>query len=386
MFRASLVASLVVLPRLSTAAPTFPSQLVATNTTHLSNTLLYTPASNYNDPGTLYARAAQLGNGDILATWENYSPEPPAVSFPIYKSTDGGKTFASFSSIRDQVNSWGLRYQPFLYILPADFAGYAQGTVLAAGNSIPTDLSQTKIDVYASKDNGATWSFVSSVASGGEALPNNGLTPVWEPFLLLRDGTLTCFYSDQRDPAYGQKLVHQSTTDLQTWGKVVDDVAQPVYEQRPGMTIISQLPNRKWFMTFEYGGGSGLENYEFPVYYKISDSPLTFGNVEPQALVATDGTVPKGSPYNVWVPQGGENGTIVVNAASDGDLFVNTRLGEAGSSWKRVKIAQDEAYTRSLTAVNQNQQLLVVGAGDVGVDSLNDVTYSLLSLQALLAT
>ena len=48
---------------------------------------------------------------------------------------------------------------------------------------IPTDLSETKIDVYASTDAGYTWEFVSSVARGGEALPNNGLTPIWEPFI-----------------------------------------------------------------------------------------------------------------------------------------------------------------------------------------------------------
>lgn len=83
------------------------------------------------------------------------------------------------------MNDWGLRYQPFLYQLPQPVGDFAKGTVLVAGNSIPTDLSQSKIDVYASTDNGETWEFVSSVASGGEARPTNGLTPVWEPYLML---------------------------------------------------------------------------------------------------------------------------------------------------------------------------------------------------------
>ena len=176
----------------------------------LSNVTLFTPAPDFTDPGVLYARAAQLPNGDLLATWENYSPEPPLVYFPVYRSTDGGATWAEIGRVRDTVNNWGLRYQPTLYELPQAFGRFAKGTILAAGNSIPTDLSQTKIDVYASTDGGATWTFVSSVASGGEARPNNGLTPVWEPLFFVYDGQLVCYYSDQRDPQHGQKLVHQN--------------------------------------------------------------------------------------------------------------------------------------------------------------------------------
>ena len=54
----------------------------------------------------------------------------------------------------DQVNGWGLRYQPFLYELAEPIGGYEAGTILLAGNSIPDDLSQTQIDLYASTDKG----------------------------------------------------------------------------------------------------------------------------------------------------------------------------------------------------------------------------------------
>ena len=122
--------------------------------------------------------------GTLLATWENYSPEPPAVYFPIFKSKNGGKTWKHISNVTDQVNGWGLRYQPFLYQLPQRVGKYPKGTILLSGSSIPTDLSATLIEVYASRDQGYTWEFVSHVALGGEALPNHGLTPVWEPFLM----------------------------------------------------------------------------------------------------------------------------------------------------------------------------------------------------------
>lgn len=150
-----------------------------------SNKVIFTPPANYTSPRVLYPRTVELRDGSLLATWENYSPEPPAVYFPIYRSTDNGSSWTSIARVTDQTPSgWGLRYQPFLYELPADVGAFKAGTVLCAGNAIPTDLSRTQIDVYASTDGGLTWAFVSHVAAGGTAHPNNGQTPVWEPFLL----------------------------------------------------------------------------------------------------------------------------------------------------------------------------------------------------------
>lgn len=172
-------------------ALTLASPVVSKNTTSVVplidfNKVLYTPPSDYTDPRVLYARTVELkhSHNTLLATWENYSPEPPLVYFPIYRSTDHGASWTQLSNVTDQVNGWGLRYQPFLFELEEDFAGFEKGTVLLAGNSIPTDLSLTQIDLYASRDSGLTWEFVSHVAAGGEAIPNNGLTPVWEPFIL----------------------------------------------------------------------------------------------------------------------------------------------------------------------------------------------------------
>jgi len=145
---------------------------------------IFSPPSNYTDPRVLYPRTVELSDGTLLATWENYSPEPPIVYFPIYESKDSGVSWKMISKVTDQVNGWGLRYQPFLYELPQDFGEFKAGTVLCAGNSIPTNLAKTQIDVYASKDKGYTWSFVSHVAAGGRARPNNGETPVWEPFIM----------------------------------------------------------------------------------------------------------------------------------------------------------------------------------------------------------
>ncbi|KAF5003862.1 hypothetical protein FDECE_9610 [Fusarium decemcellulare] len=318
---------------------------------------IYTPPSNYLTPKTLYGRSVQLADGTILAT----CPEPPKVFFPIYSSSDKGSTWSRLSQVDDKVNGWGLRYQPFLYVLPQKIGNLAKGTILLAGNSIPTDLSKTKIDLYASTDSGKTWSFVSSIASGGKAVPNNGETPVWEPFLMVYNNQLVCYYSDQRDSAYGQKLVHQVSSDGVNWGSVVNDVRGTAYSQRPGMTTVTKLPNGKWMMTFEYGGGSNPNNAAFPVYYRISNSPLTFDSAANQILFSSS-RYPTSSPYLTWSSSGGANGTLVVTANSDNGIYVNTKLGDS-KSWMYYDIPQPGAYSRQAMVMDNPDWLYVMSAG-----------------------
>ncbi|EMC94103.1 glycoside hydrolase family 93 protein [Baudoinia panamericana UAMH 10762] len=353
-------------------------------TTFNNNTIFQSPA-NYTIPGTLYARTVELSDGTLLATWENYSPEPPPVYFPIFKSTDYGQSWAEISRVQDTARGFGLRYQPFLYELPASFAGFKQGDILLSGSSIPTNLSSTHIELYASRDGGYTWSFVSHIADGGVAEPTNGLTPVWEPFLLLLNGELICFYSDQRDPAHGQKLVHQTTTDGESWGPVVDDVAYANYTARPGMTTVASLPGGQWFMTYENGGGmiGGVypNSYQFPVYYKISSSPLTFGNVTGLPLVATDGTVPSSSPYNTAT----RNGLIIVSANSHSEAFINQATSEGkvdGSKWVKVETGERRSYTRSLRLLQheEDRYLLLADGGSLPPSKQNRVQVGLIDI------
>ncbi|KAL5116327.1 hypothetical protein ACEQ8H_005785 [Pleosporales sp. CAS-2024a] len=367
----TLVLSLVTV---ASALPTQPA---------FSQNVIFTPPSNYNVPKVLYSRSVQLADGTLLATWENYSPEPPKVYFPIYQSKDGGQTWKELSRVQDTQNGWGLRYQPFLYVLQQDFPGYKKGTVLLAGNSIPTDLSKTQIDLYASKDCGATWQFVSHLASGGEAQPNNGLTPVWEPFLMENKGTLIHYYSDQRDNAtHGQKLVHQTSTDLKNWGPVVDDVAYPTYTDRPGMTTVAKLPNGQFIMTYEYGGGPAIpSSYQFPVYYKIVSDPEKLNAATGISLKATDGTIPSGSPYVVWTPVGGKYGTIIVSASSNTEVFINKALGQG--PWTKVATPEKSAYTRHLRVLSDPTKLLIMGAGQLPPSTTNKVELSVMNIASL---
>ena len=59
---------------------------------------------------------------------------------------------------------------------------------------------------------------------------------------IYSNGKLICYYSDQRDNAtHGQTIVHQVSTDLKTWGPVVEDVAYPTYTDRPGMPVVTKV-------------------------------------------------------------------------------------------------------------------------------------------------
>jgi hypothetical protein len=369
-FLLSLLPLASALPQQSPVPSTFAQRVV------------FTPPSNYTDPRVLYARTAQFSDGTLLSTWENYSPEPPQVYFPIYQSDDGGYNWREIARVQDQAQpTWGLRYQPFLYVLPDDFAGYPAGTVLLSGSSIPTDLSKTQIELYASTDRGVTWEFVSHIAAGGEARPNNGLTPVWEPFLMLANDKLICYYSDQRDTAYGQKMVHQTTTDLKTWGPVVNDVRYPTYTDRPGMPTIALLPNGKYIMAYEYGGGPGFSNYQFPVHYKIVEDPEKFDEAVGVQLKTTDGTLPTGSPYVVWSPVGGDNGTIIASAHSSGDIYINKALGEG--AWTKVASPETSHYTRHLRVLNDSNKLLIMGGGQLPPSTTNTVRLSVMDISNL---
>ncbi|KAL2669993.1 hypothetical protein Neosp_014872 [[Neocosmospora] mangrovei] len=364
---------------LDNAPPTLVKRTLPTST--FSNKVIFSPPSNagWTDPRVLYARAIELSDGSLLSTWENYSPEPPLVYFPIFKSTDGGVSWTEIGKIEDQVNGWGLRYQPDLYELPRAIGNFPKGTIIGSGNSIPTDLSKTKIDVYASTDGGKSWKFVSSIAEGGEARPNNGLTPVWEPYMMVYKDQLVCYYSDQRDPKYGQKLVHQTTKDLLSWSALVNDVVDDNnYSARPGMPQLALLPNGQYIYVYEVCGTDGCR-----VHYRLSSDPLNILSAPGHSLVSDKGTRPVSSPSVVWSKVGGANGSIIVSAGSQSAIFVNKNLGADGS-WVEYATPQPNAYTRSLMTFKEDDNyLLIIGGGRLPPSSTNQVSLSVVKLTDL---
>lgn len=325
---------------------------------HATGEVLYTPPEGTPGAGAMYPRVERLNHDDrgedvLLATFEHYlsADEEHAEKpfFPIYRSTDGGETWSRFAEIHDTQNDWGLRYQPVLFELPEPVGPWDAGTVLAAGNSIPDDRSRTKIDVYASEDHGETWSFVSSLASGGEAIPQIGATPVWEPeFAISADGDLVCYFADERhrDEGYDQLVGHRVSRDGgQTWEEEVYDAAIPDGEERPGMPVVTKLPDGRYVLTFEVVG----PKHEGGVFVKTSPDGVSWGDpADLGAPVRTDdGAQLTNGPYVTWTPKGGESGTVIVSAktlrdedgeqaAGSGEVLLATTDLDEFASWTRI--------------------------------------------------
>ncbi|WP_425957000.1 sialidase family protein [Xylanimonas sp. McL0601] len=298
--------------------------------------------------GASYARAVRLSTSQpgrsrtLLATYQSFG----GLAFPLFRSDDDGRTWTQHGSVLGATAAPGLYVQPHLYELPRAFAGLPKGALLFACNFWPFDLTNfsiksTNIQLYASTDAGLTWELVSTVAQGGPPDTTNGATPVWEPFLLLNKDKLICYYSDQRDPSFGQKLAHQTSTDLHTWGPVVDDATGTEYVQRPGMTTVAQLNENLWIMTYELG----LPDGTYPVHYRIAKDPEEFRFSEAVALVDQGGHAPNAAPVVTWSSSGSNNGTLVVSDADAQDFFINRDLGAPGR-WTRVSSPMPAGYSR----------------------------------------
>lgn len=349
------------------AAPAFaesPGAKTASGVSPFGPVLVTDPKVNGS-----YARAVRLTSGaagkssTLLATYQSFG----GAGFPLFRSDDTGRTWERYSTIPVA----GVALQPSLYELPRAFAGLPKGALLFACNNFGS-FTSTAIQLYASTDRGVTWKFLSTVATGGAPNTTNGATPVWEPFLLLHEGKLICYYSDQRDPKYGQKLAHQTSRDLKTWGPVVDDATGVTYAERPGMTTVAQLRGDLWIMTYEYGKPDDPEHpnqdeYSYLVHYRIAKDPEEFRFAPDIPLVDQQGGAPNGAPVVSWSDSGGRNGTIIVTGNDDQDLFINRDLGDP-KRWTRLSTPIPAGYSRATIPLDgpgapQNRGLVFVVTG-----------------------
>lgn len=184
-----------------------------------------------------------------------------------------------------------------------------------------------------------------------------------------------------------KKLVHQKSKDLLTWQPVVDDVVSARYTDRPGMPTIALLPNGKYIYTYEFGGGPTIvgTNYRFPVYYRISSNPLDFNSSIGLPLITDTQIQPDGSPYVVWSPIGGKNGTIIVSSGTRSEIFVNRALGDV-NAWRSINVTEGVSYTRHLRVLSNPNHLLIMGGGKLPPSTTNRVSVTVMDLLAGLKT
>lgn len=195
-----------------------------------------------------------------------------------------------------------------------------------------------------------------------------------------------CYYSDQRDPAYGQKLAHQTTSNLVSWSAAVDDVHDTTtYAARPGMPAVARLPDGNYVFAYELCGTDGCR-----VHYRLGRDPLGMLGAPPaqqHALVSTAGGRPVSSPFVVWAAgAGGANGTLVLSGGGGSQVYTNTKLGDP-AAWVEHPTPQPGAYSRGLAVLGgDGAGLLLIGAGRLPPSSTNRVSVSVLDLRTLVGS
>lgn len=361
---------------------------------------LYIPSDDDPPPGAMYPRVICLehqsasDNGTLLATFEHYIKG--MRSFPIYRSCDNGKTWTLWSKVEDTYLKVGNKYQPQLYELPHQVGDFPAGTILLAGNAIPENNATTELTLYKSSDGARTWEFVSSIEKGGRASTRNE-SPIWEPYLYLdKDNNLIVYYSDEKNKAigYNQLLCHKVSTDGgKTWGEMVLDVAIPDSIKRPGMPIVVKLPDERYLMIYEIVG----IRYN-PVYIRYSNDGRDFGNPQDLGTRIEDkeGNFMSGTPYVIWTPVGGENGTIIATAkynfrdsVSVGNGFmINKNLGNGPWTFVPTDITYNPrqhsgGYSQSMTTMKKGKYLChIVPVPDD--ENKSKLVYTIYNLEKLL--
>lgn len=331
--------------------------------------VIYCPTLDEFPPGIMYPRAIELKcgsyKGKILATFEKYTRNTPF--FPIYESNNGGLNWKLISKVEDQKNGWGMRYQPFLFELPVKCGNLKAGTILCAGNSIPNNLEKTELVLYKSVDGGFTWEYMSSIAKGGAAIVDNkdenSIRPIWEPYLYLDlNNNLICYYSDEGHlkDGYNQILAHKISYDGgYTWSDITIDVSLQG-GLRPGMPIVTRLPNGSFIMVYEIVNVKGI-----PVYFRISADGLNWGDPEDygKKIESFDGSYLTGTPYITWINKGGKNGTIIVTGRGYGYMLANSNLAEG--PWVKIKQLVDIdnsygycGYSQCLLGIKNDEYIL----------------------------
>jgi len=304
-------------------------------------------------PGTGYVSVARFDDAPakdprhLLMVFE----QDGMGGIPLWESRDGGDHWAHLMDITDQAHKgnakWQLRWQPHLMRMQRASGGLAAGTLILSANATGNDehdhVGTQDLQVYASTDEGKTWTYRGSVIKGGGKPSDKDNKGVWETNIhVLDDGRMVAYYSSEQHKAegYNQVLAHKLSTDGgKTWGKEVLDVAIPGGVERPGMAIVERLGDGRYAMTYE--NIDGPQNGQ--VQIKFSRDGLDFGDPQRHGdpVITQSGAWPAACPVIRWFPVGGPEGVIVVSAERAGGggdeggraFYFNTASGR-GPWWE----------------------------------------------------
>jgi hypothetical protein len=339
-------------------------------------------------PGVQYPRVIQIkygaDKGALLATFSGGAGGRGGGSgIPIWRSTDNGESWTHFSDVAQ------IRGQPCLYELPAKMGEFPAGTLMACGNGVSGDPNaRGGLGVAYSTDGGRNWAYLSTIAVGGggryDPADRAGLSrdqnPVFEPYLFAdAAGRLVAYFSDERDKksGYSQLLDHVVSTDGgRTWGPLVYDVAIPDGLSRPGMAIIARDGKGKFYMSYELVSAPGypLEPRTNSAHFRTSADGDDWGDFKLPGTLIQDRwrQFPNGTPYIVWSPWGGPNGSLLVTGRSvvrdnlgrvGQGMFINRNGGEG--LWTLLEtpidyIIDQDGYSQTMIPLGDGQEILQI--------------------------
>ena len=340
-----------------------------------------------------YGRVVESDDGTLIATGEQLSGYDSGI--PIYRSSDGGATWnKNQKNIHDHDynnGAYDAKWQPTLYVLPQDVGTtLKKGDIMLVATSIDAgadNYNLVSINLYRSTDIGLTWTWMSEIQSSTRDSTHNGC---WEGNLYVNDnGELVCIFADETlHDVYNQRIVLRTTTDGVNWSEIQNVIAlEDQYNLRPGMPVVTKIKDGKYFLVTEMVGESGV-----PIYWRTSDDGINWGDANWKGnLISVNDKItdllsgremdtvafPGSSPYAVWTPKGGANGTLYVTSqrtnytqGSPADRAVNNMFVsyDLGATWQKIKhpltYTQDNnmrpAYSNSMTISNDGNYMYVV--------------------------
>jgi hypothetical protein len=110
-----------------------------------------------------------------------------------------------------------------------------------------------------------------------------------------------------REAGYDQLVGHRRSVDGgRTWGEEVFDAAVPNGDDRPGMPVVTRLPDGRYVLTFEVVGPT----HEGRVFVKVSPDGRDWGDPEDlgSPVETAEGHRLTNGPYVTWTPEGVADG------------------------------------------------------------------------------
>lgn len=301
----------------------------------------------------------------------------------LYRSTDEGRTFTYLASVGSAEGS-KERCCSTVYELPRKVGKLSAGTLLYSGSFFSDDVPA--IEIYTSTDDGADWKYLATPIKAGDK--HHGL---WEPeFTVAKDGSLVMFFSDETDACCSQTLAQMRTRDGVHWSAKQDTVASTSQKDRPGMAIVTRLPDDTYFMSYEICGPVT----HCQAYFRHSSDGWNFGNPADFGTKAatTTGQYFEHAPANIFDPASGQIllvGQVLYEAdgsvsAQNGRLLFTRSLFDGTKAWgtRPAPVAVPTAYDNYCP--NYSSALMPVQGGLLELATDYDAAHQCTSYFAIL--